>query len=62
LIGKELGGDTHHGLAVVGGGGSKSGDGGGFPMAVLGQEDKGRLWALHELLGGEEIHAGEKNR
>jgi hypothetical protein len=29
-------------------------------MVVLGQEDQGRLWASHELLGGEEIRAGEK--
>jgi hypothetical protein len=31
-------------------------------MAMLGQEDKGRLRASHELLGGEEICAGEKGK
>jgi hypothetical protein len=59
LTGKDLGGHAHHGLAVGGGSGSESGDDGSFPMAMLGQEDKGRLRASHELLGGEENCAGQ---
>jgi hypothetical protein len=58
LRGTEHGEGTHLGLGV--GGGAKSDDDSGFPTAMLGQEDKGRLRASHELLVWEEICAWEK--
>jgi hypothetical protein len=39
-------------------GSSKSGDDGGFPMAMLGQEDKGRLRASHSSSAGKKFVQG----
>jgi hypothetical protein len=57
LTRKELGGGAHHGL-VIDSGGSKSGDDGGFPMAMLGQEDKGRLRVSHNSSAGKKFVQG----
>jgi hypothetical protein len=60
LTEKELGGGAHHGLAVGGDSSSKKGDDDVFRTAMLGHEDKGRLWASHELFSGEGICVAEK--